>query len=75
MVLSRRLIVALTASAAVALPAALAAPASAQSDYYDRCISKQRAAWRADVHDIGRFWADVVWIGREAACQNGWTQV
>lgn len=72
---SRRIVVALTTAAAVAVPATLAAPAYAQSDYYDRCIAKQRAAWRGDVRDIGRFWADLVWIGREAACRNGWTQL
>ena len=44
-------------------------------DYYDRCITVQRRAYRVDVREIGQFWADVIWAGRQYACAHGWTDV
>jgi hypothetical protein len=60
---------------AVATIGSLAASGAVHADYYDRCIAAQRRAYNQDVRDVGRFWADVVWVGREWACRNGITQL
>ena len=68
-----RIAVTSTLAASLLVPVAVigAPPASANMDY-SSCMRMQWAAYRQDVRDVGQFIADVVMVGREYACAQGW---